>query len=180
MRPDDPLRCNHARVNSRIRELGKIGALASGGITRLALTDSDARSRDLLVKWMKELQLDVQIDGIGNIFGIRWGKNRMAPIVIGSHLDSVIEGGLYDGSLGIVAGLEIIELLNQLNIKSDSTVVVASFTNEEGVRFVPDILGSLVCSQRMSPEESWTIGEVDNPIRHHQIRIKAHWLFGEL
>ena len=163
MRPVEPLRCNHTRVHSRIQELGKIGALAGGGITRLALTDSDHRARDLLVKWMKELQLEVQIDGIGNIFGIRWGKNRVAPIVIGSHLDSVIEGGLYDGSLGVVAGLELIEILNQLNIQPNSTVVVASFTNEEGVRFVPDMMGSLVCSQSMSPDKAWAIDEVNNP-----------------
>ncbi len=162
MRPTQSPLCDLDRVNNRIRELGTLGAIPGGGVTRLALTDHDRRARNLLVKWMKALNLDVKIDGIGNIFGIRWGTKRTAALVIGSHLDSVTEGGLYDGTLGVLGGLEAIEVLNQLKIGSDLTVVVANFTNEEGVRYVPDMMGSLVASGGMALEEVWKITEIQN------------------
>jgi len=145
---------NIERLMSRIRALGAHGALAGGGVRRLTLTDEDQAGRAAFVQWMEELELDIKIDQIGNIFGTRLGNDQdAAPVMIGSHLDTVSTGGLYDGSLGVLAGLEVIETLNDLNINTHRPITIASFTNEEGVRFVPDMMGSLIFSGGVALEE---------------------------
>jgi N-carbamoyl-L-amino-acid hydrolase len=133
---------NIARIEQKIQQLGAIGALPGGGVSRLALTDKDKAARDLLLSWMKKLELDIQIDELGNMFGIRPGKTDGPPVMVGSHLDTVGTGGLYDGSLGVLAGLEIMEVLNEHNMTTEKPFAVANFTNEEGVRFTPDMMGS--------------------------------------
>jgi N-carbamoyl-L-amino-acid hydrolase len=138
---------NRRRLLRRIQEMGKLGALQGGGVCRLALSDEDKAARELLVQWMLELDLDVRIDAIGNIMGTRPGKDDKddpAPVMTGSHLDSVATGGLYDGPLGVLAGLEAVETLNENNIQTQRPLTVVNFTNEEGVRFTPDMMGSLV------------------------------------
>ena len=121
-----------------------IGAIEGGGVCRIALTDADRQGRDQLVSWMKELGLAVKVDQIGNIFGVRAGKTDAAPVMTGSHIDTVATGGRYDGNYGVLAGLEVVRWLDDRNIVTHRPLVVAAFTNEEGVRFQPDMMGSLV------------------------------------
>jgi N-carbamoyl-L-amino-acid hydrolase len=126
----------------RIHRLGEVGALPGGGVCRLALTDEDKQGRDLLVTWMRDLGLDVSIDVIGNIWGVRSGTQDGPPVMMGSHIDSVATGGLYDGAAGVLVGLEVIEALNAAGVETTRPVAVAAFTNEEGARFAPDMMGS--------------------------------------
>ena len=145
---------NINRLSKRIKQLGSIGALPGGGVKRLALTDEDKQARDLLLSWMNELKLNIHIDELGNMFGIRKGRKEGPPIMVGSHLDTVGTGGLYDGSLGVLAGLEIMEVLNEHAIQTGKSFAIANFTNEEGVRFTPDMMGSHGFSK---PEEVKTL-----------------------
>jgi N-carbamoyl-L-amino-acid hydrolase len=133
-----------APLMERLQAHAEIGAIDGGGVCRIALTDADRQGRDRLVGWMKDLGLDVRVDRIGNIFGIRAGRTDQAPVMTGSHIDTVATGGRYDGSYGVMAGLEIVRGLNERGIVTERPLVVAAFTNEEGVRFQPDMLGSLV------------------------------------
>ena len=95
------------RLQNRIEELGRIGAITGGGVCRLALSDEDHEGRDLIVRWMSDLGLSIQVDRIGNVIGTRAGILDSPPVMIGSHIDSVATGGLYDGALGVLAGLEV-------------------------------------------------------------------------
>ena len=132
------------RLQNRIKELGQVGAITSGGVSRLALTNEDRDGRDLVVRWMRDLGLSIQVDQIGNVIGSRAGILDSPPIIIGSHIDSVATGGLYDGALGVLAGLEAIQTLNDADLKTQYPIAVSFFTNEEGVRFTPDMMGSAV------------------------------------
>jgi N-carbamoyl-L-amino-acid hydrolase len=132
------------RLHARIERLAEIGAIAGGGCARLALTDEDRAGRDLVVGWMRALGLDVRIDAIGNVVGTRAGRRAGPPVMIGSHIDTVRTGGRYDGNLGVLAGLEIVEILETRAVETEFPVAVAFFTNEEGARFAPDMMGSLV------------------------------------
>jgi N-carbamoyl-L-amino-acid hydrolase len=113
-------------------------------VCRIALTDADRLGRDQLVTWMRALGLTVQVDRIGNLFGLRPGRTEAAPVMTGSHIDTVATGGRYDGAYGVMAGLEVVRWLNDRQIVTQRPLVVAAFTNEEGVRFQPDMMGSLV------------------------------------
>ena len=141
------------RLSSRIDKLAQIGALDGGGVCRLALTDDDRRGRDLVTGWMKDLGLEVSVDRIGNVIGIRSGHQKGAPVTIGSHIDTVATGGPYDGNLGVLAGLEVISVLNDAGIETTRPVAVGFFTNEEGARFAPDMMGSGVHQGSMDLEE---------------------------
>lgn len=133
-----------AALCARIDAHAQVGATPDGGVCRMALTDADRAGRDRLVQWMRELGLQVQVDQIGNLFGIRAGSSDAAPVMTGSHIDTVATGGRYDGVLGVMAGLEVVRWLNQHGVHTHRGLVVAAFTNEEGVRFAPDMMGSLV------------------------------------
>ena len=124
--------------------LAGIGAIEGGGCARLALTDEDRAGRDLVVGWMKALGLEVRIDAIGNVIGVRTGREDLAPVMTGSHIDTVRTGGRYDGNYGVLAGLEVVRALNAANVVTRRPIAVAFFTNEEGARFQPDMMGSLV------------------------------------
>lgn len=136
------LRINIDRLIRRIEELGRVGALEGGGVCRLALSDADKAGRDLVAGWMTELGLEVGVDAIGNVVGLRKGRQDGAPVMIGSHIDTVATGGLYDGNLGVLAGLEVIETLNDAAATTKYPLAVGFFTNEEGARFAPDMMGS--------------------------------------
>lgn len=138
------LRIDGARMARRIAELAEIGAIEGGGCARLALTDEDRRGRDLVRGWMAELGLEVRVDAIGNVFGLQQGWRETPPVMTGSHIDTVRTGGRYDGNYGVVAGLEVVETLRGSGIVPQRPLCVAFFTNEEGSRFQPDMLGSLV------------------------------------
>jgi N-carbamoyl-L-amino-acid hydrolase len=155
------LRIDTARLNRRLGELGKRGALAGGGVCRLALTDEDRAGRELVVGWMRELGLEVAIDRIGNVIGIRKGSQDGPPVVTGSHIDTVATGGLYDGNLGVLGGLEVIARLNEAGIATEKPLAVGFFTNEEGARFAPDMMGSGVHQGSMSLEQMLSTVGID-------------------
>ncbi len=138
------LRIDPARLGARLDALGAIGAIAGGGVCRLALSDEDRAGRDLVVGWMKALGLSVSIDAIGNVVGLRAGSESAAPVMTGSHIDTVRTGGRFDGNLGVLAGLEVVQVLNDAGITTRRPLAVAFFSNEEGARFSPDMMGSLV------------------------------------
>ncbi|MEO0341657.1 MAG: hydantoinase/carbamoylase family amidase, partial [Bacteroidota bacterium] len=127
----------------RLMEMAKIGATPKGGVCRVALTDEDKQGRDLFIKWCKAAGCKVEIDQLGNIFARRAGKNNaLPPVMIGSHLDSQPTGGKFDGVYGVLAGLEVIETLNDHQIETVFPIEVVSWTNEEGARFAPAMLAS--------------------------------------
>lgn len=138
------LRVDVTRLAARLEELATIGQIAGGGCCRLALTDDDRAGRELVMTWMRDLGLHVTVDAIGNVFALRPGRIDGPPVLTGSHIDTVATGGRYDGNLGVLAGLEVIESLAEHDIVTDRPVGVAFFTNEEGARFSPDMMGSLV------------------------------------
>jgi beta-ureidopropionase / N-carbamoyl-L-amino-acid hydrolase len=138
------LHVNPNRLATRIEALGAVGTIPGGGVSRLALTSEDRDGRDRVVGWMRELGLEVRIDGIGNVVGVRQGTESGPPVMAGSHIDTVATGGRYDGNLGVLAGLEVIHTLNDANVATRRALAVAFFTNEEGARFNPDMMGSLV------------------------------------
>ena len=135
---------NLTRLLGNIHELAAIGLTEQGGCRRIALTDDDRRGRDWAVGRMLALGMQVQVDQLGNIFGTRAGREDIAPVMCGSHIDTVGNGGKYDGCYGVLAGLELVESLNEQGTMTRRPLVVAIFTNEEGVRFMPDMMGSLV------------------------------------
>lgn len=132
------------RLNKRIARLAEVGAIDGGGCARLALTDADKAGRDLVCQWMRELNLDVRVDAIGNVVGTRAGRQAGPAVMTGSHIDTVRTGGRYDGNLGVLAGLEVVATLNDAHVETEYPLSVAFFTNEEGARFAPDMMGSLV------------------------------------
>ncbi|MGN7732980.1 Zn-dependent hydrolase [Ensifer sp. 22564] len=145
-----------ARLLGRIHDLGEIGRDPHGQLTRLAGSDNDKAGRDRLVAWIEAAGLEVAIDRIGNIFGT-WrdeGNAGEAPIMLGSHVDTVINAGIYDGCYGVIAALEVIETLRERGLTPARPIVVAAFTNEEGVRFAPDMLGSLVYAGGLPVEKA--------------------------
>lgn len=137
-----PESVNFQRLRSRLDTLAEIGDTGDGGCARLALTDADRDGRDLVVGWMRELGLEVVVDVVGNVVGT-WMTGNGAPVMTGSHIDTVRTGGKYDGNYGVLAGLEVIERLQESGYEPSRPMSVAFFTNEEGSRFAPDMFGSL-------------------------------------
>jgi N-carbamoyl-L-amino-acid hydrolase len=159
----NPLRIDIDRLVQRLMELGEIGAIdGTTGCARLALTDEDRAGRDLVRTWMGDLGLDIAIDGMGNVVGTMPGFDPgTAPVMTGSHIDTVATGGRYDGNLGVIAGLEVIETVLTAGIPLRRPLAVGWFTDEEGARFPPDMLGSLVYVGGMPIEEALEITDSD-------------------
>lgn len=158
------------RLMRRIDELGSIGAIdgpnGERGCARLALTDADRDGRDLVVTWMRDLGLAVEVDQIGNVFATRPGTDpSLAAVMTGSHIDTVRTGGRFDGNLGVLAGLEVVETLMTAGIETPRPITVAFFTDEEGARFAPDMLGSLVYVGGMGLEDALDVRAVDDGAR---------------
>ncbi len=152
---------SEAHLLGNIAALAQIGAIDGGGCARLALTDEDKAGRDLVTGWMKALGLDVRIDAIGNVIGVRAGRENLAPIMIGSHIDTVRTGGRYDGNYGVLAGLEVVRALDEAGIQTRRPIAVAFFTNEEGARFQPDMMGSLVYAGGLGLNEAYAAADKD-------------------
>ena len=153
------VRVNGDRLLARLGALAAIGAIEGGGSCRLALTDEDKAGRDLVVSWFRQLDLDVRIDAIGNVIA-QWGGGG-APVMMGSHIDTVRTGGRYDGNLGVLAGLEVIESLMESGEGLRRPLAVAFFTDEEGSRFAPDMLGSLTYAGGLTVEAAHDIVAID-------------------
>ncbi len=151
------------RLLARLEELAAVGRREDGSCCRLALTDEDRRGRDLVVSWMRELGLEVRVDRVGNIVALRPGREDLAPVMTGSHIDTVATGGKYDGNYGVLAGLEAVRALDRAGLRTRRPLAVAVFTNEEGARFQPDMLGSLVYAGGLGLEEALATPAVDGP-----------------
>lgn len=157
----EAVRIDGARLLRRIADLAQVGAIEGGGVCRLALTDADRQGRDLVVQWMRELGLAVTVDGIGNVVGLRAGRKAGPPVMTGSHIDTVRTGGRYDGNLGVLAGLEVVAALNDAGVVTERPIAVAFFTNEEGARFAPDMMGSLVFQGDLALEDALATVGID-------------------
>ncbi len=137
------LRVDGERLWDSLMEMARIGATSRGGVRRLALTDQDRAARELFRSWCAHERCEVSVDRIGNLFARRQGRDPAhPPVVMGSHLDSQPTGGRFDGVYGVLAGLEVIRRLNELGIATQAPLEVAVWTNEEGARFAPAMLGS--------------------------------------
>ena len=154
------LAINSDRMMQRITALADIGSTGDGGCCRLALTEEDRIGRDLVVSWMNDLGLDISIDAIGNVVGT-WNVGSGQPVMTGSHIDTVRTGGIYDGNYGVIAGLEVIQTCQEAGITPVRPLSVAFFTDEEGARFSPDMLGSLVYAGGFAIEEALNIVGID-------------------
>ncbi len=150
------LRVNGDRLWASLMELAQIGATPKGGVCRLTLTDLDKQGRDLVTRWAKEAGMTVTIDKIGNGFMRRPGRNNsLPPIMTGSHIDTQPTGGKFDGNYGVLAGIEVVRTLNDHNIETEAPIEVAFWTNEEGSRFVPVMMGSGVFAKAFTLEHAY-------------------------
>lgn len=156
-----------ARLYASLKELGKVGAYqdeATGltGVNRLALTEKDGEGRRLVVKWFKEAGLDVSVDKIGNVYARRAGQDDgLAPLLLGSHIDSVPTAGAFDGCLGVLGALEVVRTLNDRRLATRRPLVVAFFTEEEGCRFGTDMLGSATATGRVKLKDAYELTDRD-------------------
>jgi len=142
---NDLLQIDGARLWDSLMQMAQIGATPRGGVRRLALSDEDRRGRDRFAQWCRDAHLTVSVDEIGNLFARRAGRNaHAAPVLVGSHLDTQPEGGRFDGVYGVLAALELVRTLNDAGIETDRPIEIVSWTNEEGARFTPAMLGSAV------------------------------------
>lgn len=156
------IRIKGDRLWDSLMELAQIGATPKGGVKRLALTDLDRQGRDLVTGWAKEAGLSITVDQIGNVFMRREGTNpSLPPIVTGSHIDTQPTGGKFDGNYGVLSGLEVIRTLNDHGIQTEAPIEVAFWTNEEGSRFVPVMMGSGVFCGAFSLETAYAAKDVD-------------------
>ena len=155
------LEINGDRLLRRLWDLAEIGPIPGGGNNRLALTDADRDGRDLVVTWMRDLGLDVSIDTIGNVVATLQDVGRGPPVMMGSHIDTVATGGKYDGNLGVLAALEVIETAIESGLELERPLAAAFFTNEEGSRFPPDMMGSLCYTGGLTVEEAMTTTDAD-------------------
>ena len=160
--PGNNLRIDGARLWDSLMEMAKIGATDLGGVRRLALTDLDRQSRDLFRHWCEEAGCTVTHDAMGNMFARRPGRNdSLPPIVTGSHLDSQPTGGKFDGAYGVLAGLEVVRALNDAGLETEAPIEVAVWTNEEGSRFAPAMVGSGVHAGIFTVDEAHAIADTD-------------------
>ena len=154
------LRINGDRLWDSLMEMAKIGPGIAGGNNRQTLTDEDAEGRSLFQNWCEAAGCTMGLDQMGNMFATRPGSDPEAlPVYVGSHLDTQPTGGKYDGILGVLGGLEIINTLNDLNIKTKHPIVVTNWTNEEGTRYAPPMLASGVFGGVHTQE--WAYDRVD-------------------
>ncbi|TWG38846.1 N-carbamoyl-L-amino-acid hydrolase [Acidovorax delafieldii] len=163
VKPDiENLRINGNRLWASLMELAQIGATPKGGVCRLTLTDLDKQGRDLVTRWAREAGMTVTIDKIGNGFMRRPGRNNnLPPIMTGSHIDTQPTGGKFDGNYGVLAGIEVVRTLNDHGIETEAPIEVAFWTNEEGSRFVPVMMGSGVFAKAFTLEHAYAATDIE-------------------
>lgn len=156
------IRVNGSRLRHSLEAMARIGATAGGGVSRLALSDADRQARDLFVNWLQQANMRVEVDTMGNVFGRRPGhRPGDVPVLAGSHLDSQPRGGRFDGAYGVLAALEVARTLRDADIVTGRPFEVVNWTNEEGSRFSPPMIGSAVFAGLTSLEEARTITDYD-------------------
>ncbi|WP_039843321.1 Zn-dependent hydrolase, partial [Pseudomonas aeruginosa] len=150
------------RLWQSLMDLARLGATAKGGVCRLALSDLDRQARDLFVQWCEAAGCTVSVDRVGNIFARRPGRNPdLPPVMTGSHIDTQPTGGKFDGCFGVMAGLEVIRTLNDLGVETEAPLEVVVWTNEEGSRFAPCMMGSGVFAGKFTLEETLAKRDAD-------------------
>lgn len=158
-----------------LKEIGGYDDDATGlrGVRRMALTDADAEARRRCVRWMTDAGLEVRVDRIGNVFATRPGRDRSLPCVLmGSHIDTVATGGAFDGTLGVLGGIEVMRTLNDAGIVTLRDIEVGFFTEEEGVRFGTDMLGSAVTAGRIPLDQAHKLTDADGKtVKQELVRI---------
>ena len=162
MNSDTALTVNGPRLWETILASARIGpGRTPAGLRRLALTDADREMRDLFARWCREAGLSVSVDRMGNMFARREGLDgSLPPVLVGSHLDTQIAGGRFDGVLGVLAALEIVRTLNDAGVRTRRAIEIVNWTNEEGARFAPPMLGSAVFAGVRSLE--WAYARTDD------------------
>jgi N-carbamoyl-L-amino-acid hydrolase len=156
------LQINSNRLWDSLMEMAQIGATPKGGVCRLTLTDLDKQGRDLFIRWCKEAGCTVAVDKVGNIFARREGRKPQLPaIMTGSHLDTQPTGGKFDGVYGVLAGLEVLRTLNDYGHETDAPIELIVWTNEEGSRFSPAMMGSGVYAGVFKLDEVMAKKDVD-------------------
>lgn len=142
------------RLWSAHMAMAQVGRIEGDGVCRLAASDEDKAGRDLFARWCEEAGLSIRVDGIGNMFARRPGRDdALPPVLIGSHLDSQPTGGRFDGAFGVLSGLEIVRTLNDAGIETEAPIEIVNWTNEEGCRFQPSSLGAEVAAGHIAIEE---------------------------
>lgn len=136
------LRIDGARLWDSLMQMAAIGATQAGGCNRQALTDEDKQGRDLFVQWCRDIGCDIRVDRMGNIFARRAGSEELPAVATGSHLDTQPTGGKFDGVYGVLAGLEVLRTLEEKGIRTRAPLELVVWTNEEGARFSPAMIGS--------------------------------------
>ncbi|HSR10308.1 MAG TPA: Zn-dependent hydrolase [Thermodesulfobacteriota bacterium] len=154
------IRVNGRRLAASIQEMARLGGTSGGGMHRLTVTDEDRQARELFLTWLREIHLDVTIDEMGNIFGRKAGRNPdLPPVLTGSHLDTQPKGGRFDGILGVMGALETLRTLTEKGIETERAVTIVNWTNEEGTRFTPAMLGSGVWTGTF--DRDWAYARTD-------------------
>ena len=157
MREQDNIRINGERLWSHLMELAEIGGTPAGGVCRVTLTEEDRLGREWFIHKCQELGCTIEIDSMGNLFARRKGKDSARlPVMMGSHLDSQPTGGKFDGAYGVLAGLEVLQTLSENNIVTAAPLELVSWTNEEGARFAPAMIGSGVFAGEFSLEYAYS------------------------
>ncbi|WP_349408699.1 Zn-dependent hydrolase [Pseudalkalibacillus sp. SCS-8] len=152
----------YERFKSKMEKMAEIGKTENGGVHRLALSDTDKKGREQYIAWLKDLNLDVRVDDFGNIFARKEGREKeLPPVVLGSHLDSVPYGGKFDGTLGVIAALEVVEAMVEADVTHDHPIEIVNFTNEEGARFPTPMLGSGGMTDVFTKEHVYTMKDDD-------------------
>ncbi|MFP6682237.1 MAG: Zn-dependent hydrolase [Gammaproteobacteria bacterium] len=164
-------RIDGARLWQSLMDMAKIGATASGGCNRQALTDEDRIGRDTFCSWCEEAGCDVRIDEMGNIFARRRGRDASRDVIlIGSHLDTQPTGGKFDGVYGVLSGLEIVRTLNAFNFETEGPVEIVVWTNEEGTRFIPAMNGSGVWAGVLDQTEAYAQRSANGPTFQEELQ----------
>ncbi|MCA9713707.1 MAG: Zn-dependent hydrolase [Myxococcales bacterium] len=172
-----PLAINGERLLSSVHALAELGAYVDErtglvGVNRLALTDADRAGRERVKGWFEAAGLEVRVDRVGNVYGRRAGAEALAPVIAGSHIDSVPTGGRYDGALGVLAALEVVRTLNDRGVTTRRPLEIAFFTDEEGARFGTDMLGSAVACGRIPLADAYALtDETGVTVRDELARI---------
>lgn len=177
--PGVNLRVNGDRLWDMLIDMAKIGPGIAGGNNRQTLTDEDAEGRRLFQRWCEDARLTMGVDTMGNMFMTRAGTDPDAlPVYVGSHLDTQPTGGKYDGVLGVLAGLEVVRSMNDLNIKTKHPIVVTNWTNEEGARFAPAMLASGVFAGMLTQEYAYARKDMDGKSFGDELK-RIGWLGDE-
>lgn len=165
------VRINGERLWASLMDLAKIGATPKGGVCRLAISEEDGKGRDQVVAWAKAAGLSITVDRIGNVFMRRPGRfDVRPPVMMGSHVDTQPTGGKFDGNYGVLSGLEVIRTLNDRGIVTDAPLEVVAWTNEEGSRFVPVMMGSGVFANVFPLETALSARDVHGKVVRDELR----------